>query len=154
MFQNTPYTSPEWLLAIYIPPKAPSGLTCSTCRPLTDPHLCQPLPSPHLVQRKLFQTQTQTHPSLLTPFKGSQDKDRPTHLFILVFGPSHSLGSFLPWGFACAVPSARCYSLSSSLALPARPSVPRQHASFWARPLSGWRPFPPPGYRLRRTRVM
>ena len=33
MFQNTPYTSPEWLLAIYIPPTVQGGSLFSTPSP-------------------------------------------------------------------------------------------------------------------------
>lgn len=136
------------------PPKPTSGLTCSTCRPLTDPHLCQP-PLLHTWFRESFsRLKLKLTPHCLHPSRAPKIKDRPAHLFGSRFGPSHSLRSFLPRGFARAVPSARCYSLSSSLALLARPSVPQQRASLWARPLSGWRPSPPPGYRLRRTRVL
>lgn len=88
-----------------------------------DPHLSQPPPfcTPG---RASFSGLGLITPSLLTPIKGSSDKDKPhagarrvpaishSHFSpyssppLSSFGPSYSLSSFLPQGFAHAVPSA------------------------------------------------
>lgn len=63
------------------PPKPTSGLTCSTCRPLTDPHLCQP-PLLHTWFRESFsRLKLKLTPHCLHPSRAPKIKDRPAHLF-------------------------------------------------------------------------